>query len=206
MQRRDCRLSFILLISLRSDAGPDHQVRFQAEILLGVWRQHSIWLHLPRQCPDSKVRVFLSRHVLVQCFIFSSNSTSLCFSGETAFRNMTIPYGWAKRPMLDRIGQIRADIPISFIYGSRSSIDSDSGHAFKKTRPDVQITVGAFNSIVQLKGTVHHKIKKTYFAAMQICDRFSKRFEKTWRWRRWSATTAGSVHIWGCWWDSLWSF
>ncbi|XP_041663859.1 1-acylglycerol-3-phosphate O-acyltransferase ABHD5-like isoform X2 [Cheilinus undulatus] len=62
-------------------------------------------------------------------------------SGETAFRNMTIPYGWAKRPMLRRIGQIQAGIPISFIYGSRSSIDSDSGYAFKKTRPDVEIIV-----------------------------------------------------------------
>lgn len=55
---------------------------------------------------------------------------------------MTIPYGWAKRPMLERIGQIQADIPVSFIYGSRSSIDSDSGFAFKKTRPDVEIRVG----------------------------------------------------------------
>ncbi|XP_030597345.1 1-acylglycerol-3-phosphate O-acyltransferase ABHD5 isoform X2 [Archocentrus centrarchus] len=62
-------------------------------------------------------------------------------SGETAFKNMTIPYGWAKRPMLDRIGQVRADIPISFIYGSRSSIDCDSGYAFKKIRPDVEIRV-----------------------------------------------------------------
>ncbi|XP_034016372.1 1-acylglycerol-3-phosphate O-acyltransferase ABHD5-like [Thalassophryne amazonica] len=62
-------------------------------------------------------------------------------SGETAFKNMTVPYGWAKRPMLERIGHIQADIPISFIYGSRSSIDSDSGYAFKKTRPDVEITV-----------------------------------------------------------------
>ncbi|XP_040909176.1 1-acylglycerol-3-phosphate O-acyltransferase ABHD5-like isoform X2 [Toxotes jaculatrix] len=62
-------------------------------------------------------------------------------SGETAFKNMTIPYGWAKRPMLERIGEVQADIPISFIYGSRSSIDSDSGYAFKKTRPDVEITV-----------------------------------------------------------------
>ncbi|XP_056876763.1 1-acylglycerol-3-phosphate O-acyltransferase ABHD5-like isoform X3 [Takifugu flavidus] len=62
-------------------------------------------------------------------------------SGETAFRNMTIPYGWAKRPMLERIGQVQADIPVSFIYGSRSSIDSDSGFAFKKTRPDVEIRV-----------------------------------------------------------------
>ncbi|XP_047461220.1 1-acylglycerol-3-phosphate O-acyltransferase ABHD5-like [Mugil cephalus] len=62
-------------------------------------------------------------------------------SGETAFKNMTIPYGWAKRPMLERIDQVQAHIPISFIYGSRSSIDSDSGYAFKKTRPDVEITV-----------------------------------------------------------------
>ncbi|KAM8840364.1 1-acylglycerol-3-phosphate O-acyltransferase ABHD5-like isoform 4-T4 [Spinachia spinachia] len=62
-------------------------------------------------------------------------------SGETAFTNMTIPYGWARRPMLERIGQVQAHIPVSFIYGSRSSIDSDSGYAFKKTRPDVQITV-----------------------------------------------------------------
>uniref|UniRef100_A0A8C8M0F7 Uncharacterized protein n=1 Tax=Oncorhynchus tshawytscha TaxID=74940 RepID=A0A8C8M0F7_ONCTS len=34
---------------------------------------------------------------------------------------MTVPYGWAKRPMLDRIGQIQPDIPISMIYGSRSN-------------------------------------------------------------------------------------
>lgn len=65
------------------------------------------------------------------------------FSGETAFRNMTIPYGWAKRPMLERIGQVQADIPVSFIYGSRSNIDSESGYAFKKTRPDVEIRVSS---------------------------------------------------------------
>ncbi|XP_035536739.1 1-acylglycerol-3-phosphate O-acyltransferase ABHD5 [Morone saxatilis] len=62
-------------------------------------------------------------------------------SGETAFKNMTIPYGWAVRPMLERIDQVQADVPISFIYGSRSSIDSDSGYAFKKTRQDVEIRV-----------------------------------------------------------------
>uniref|UniRef100_A0A3B4AXS5 1-acylglycerol-3-phosphate O-acyltransferase ABHD5 n=1 Tax=Periophthalmus magnuspinnatus TaxID=409849 RepID=A0A3B4AXS5_9GOBI len=62
-------------------------------------------------------------------------------SGETAFKNMTVPYGWAQRPMLQRIGRVQADIPISFIYGSRSSIDSDSGHAVKTSRPDVEIKV-----------------------------------------------------------------
>ncbi|CAG5892254.1 unnamed protein product [Menidia menidia] len=62
-------------------------------------------------------------------------------SGETAFRNMTVPYGWARRPMLERIGRVSASIPISFIYGSRSSIDSNSGHAVREIRPDVEITV-----------------------------------------------------------------
>lgn len=70
--------------------------------------------------------------------------TASCFSGETAFKNMTIPYGWAQRPMLERIGLVPANIPITFIYGSRSSIDSDSGYAFKKIRPEVEITVGTF--------------------------------------------------------------
>nr|XP_029518673.1 1-acylglycerol-3-phosphate O-acyltransferase ABHD5-like [Oncorhynchus nerka] len=62
-------------------------------------------------------------------------------SGEAAFKNMTVPYGWAKRPMLDRIVHIRPDIPISIIYGSRSSIDSDSGYTLQKTRLDVDIVV-----------------------------------------------------------------
>ncbi|XP_034560879.1 1-acylglycerol-3-phosphate O-acyltransferase ABHD5-like [Notolabrus celidotus] len=75
----------------------------------------------------------------VSDYIYHLNAQSP--SGETAFRNMTIPYGWAKRPMLERIGQIQDDIPISFIYGSRSSIDSDSGYAFKKKRPEVEIMV-----------------------------------------------------------------
>lgn len=76
---------------------------------------------------------------------------SLRVSGETAFRNMTIPYGWAKRPMLERIDGVRADIPISFIYGSRSSIDSNSGYAVKKTRPDAEIVVSCLSSAFRCK-------------------------------------------------------
>ncbi|MEQ2193551.1 hypothetical protein XENOCAPTIV_003311, partial [Xenoophorus captivus] len=77
-----------------------------------------------------------------QCL--TTSTISMHRHPETAFRNMTIPYGWAKRPMLERIDGVRADIPISFIYGSRSSIDSNSGYAVKKTRPDVEIIVGGF--------------------------------------------------------------
>ncbi|XDV34304.1 hypothetical protein PO909_004473, partial [Leuciscus waleckii] len=45
-------------------------------------------------------------------------------SGETAFKNMTIPY------------MISPSLPMTFIYGSRSSIDGQSGKAIQEMRPD----------------------------------------------------------------------
>ncbi|CAJ0927867.1 unnamed protein product [Ranitomeya imitator] len=56
-------------------------------------------------------------------------------SGETAFRNMTIPYGWARRPMLQRIDKMHPDIPITVIYGARSCIDGNSGSPIQSLRP-----------------------------------------------------------------------
>uniref|UniRef100_A0A9L0QYY5 1-acylglycerol-3-phosphate O-acyltransferase ABHD5 n=1 Tax=Equus caballus TaxID=9796 RepID=A0A9L0QYY5_HORSE len=56
-------------------------------------------------------------------------------SGETAFKNMTVPYGWAKRPMLQRIGKMHPDIPVSVIYGARSCIDGNSGTSIQSLRP-----------------------------------------------------------------------
>ncbi|XP_009322478.1 PREDICTED: 1-acylglycerol-3-phosphate O-acyltransferase ABHD5 [Pygoscelis adeliae] len=57
-------------------------------------------------------------------------------SGETAFKNMTIPYGWAKRPMLQRIPQMDEDIPITVVYGARSCIDGNSGSTIQSLRPN----------------------------------------------------------------------
>ncbi|XP_071417270.1 1-acylglycerol-3-phosphate O-acyltransferase ABHD5 isoform X1 [Pithys albifrons albifrons] len=57
-------------------------------------------------------------------------------SGETAFKNMTIPYGWAKRPMLQRISQMDQDIPITVVYGARSCIDGNSGSTIQSLRPN----------------------------------------------------------------------
>ena len=56
-------------------------------------------------------------------------------SGETAFRNMTVPYGWAKRPTLQRIGKMHPDIPVAVIYGARSCIDGNSGTSIQSLRP-----------------------------------------------------------------------
>ncbi|KAI3360642.1 hypothetical protein L3Q82_002507 [Scortum barcoo] len=62
-------------------------------------------------------------------------------SGETAFKNMTIPYGWAKRPMLQRMDQLQPEIPITIVYGSRSRIDSNSGSTIKEMRPRSHVEI-----------------------------------------------------------------
>ncbi|XP_078520034.1 1-acylglycerol-3-phosphate O-acyltransferase ABHD5 isoform X1 [Lissotriton helveticus] len=71
-------------------------------------------------------------------------------SGETAFRNMTVPYGWAQRPMLKRIEQMDPDIPITVIYGARSCIDGNSGCSIQSLRP------GCFVQTVAIRGAGHY--------------------------------------------------
>ncbi|XP_035249019.1 1-acylglycerol-3-phosphate O-acyltransferase ABHD5 isoform X1 [Anguilla anguilla] len=71
-------------------------------------------------------------------------------SGETAFKNMTIPYGWAKRPMLQRVALIQEDIPITVVYGSRSSINGNSGTAIKELRPNSHV------EIIAIRGAGHY--------------------------------------------------
>ncbi|XP_029445241.1 1-acylglycerol-3-phosphate O-acyltransferase ABHD5 isoform X2 [Rhinatrema bivittatum] len=71
-------------------------------------------------------------------------------SGETAFRNMTIPYGWAQRPMLQRIDQMHPDIPITVIYGARSCIDGNSGSTIQSLRPN------SYVKTIAIRGAGHY--------------------------------------------------
>lgn len=71
-------------------------------------------------------------------------------SGETAFKNMTLPNGWAKRPMLHRMDKLHPGIPVSIIYGSRSSIDISSGSAIKTMRPRSRV------DITTIRGAGHY--------------------------------------------------
>ena len=71
-------------------------------------------------------------------------------SGETAFKNMTIPYGWAKFPMIHRVADIDPDIPITMVYGARSWIDHNTAYSVKQLRPDCQVGVHI------IKGAGHH--------------------------------------------------
>ncbi|KAH8018861.1 hypothetical protein HPB51_013541 [Rhipicephalus microplus] len=40
-------------------------------------------------------------------------------SGESAFKAMMTQYGWARHPMISRIGELHQSVPMTFIYGSR---------------------------------------------------------------------------------------
>uniref|UniRef100_A0A3Q3BBE0 1-acylglycerol-3-phosphate O-acyltransferase ABHD5 n=1 Tax=Kryptolebias marmoratus TaxID=37003 RepID=A0A3Q3BBE0_KRYMA len=71
-------------------------------------------------------------------------------SGETAFKNMTGSCGWAKRPMLQRMDQLQPVIPITIIYGSRSSVDSDSGSTIREMRPNSHV------DIITIRGAGHY--------------------------------------------------
>ncbi|XP_063778391.1 1-acylglycerol-3-phosphate O-acyltransferase ABHD5 isoform X2 [Pseudophryne corroboree] len=81
-------------------------------------------------------------------YIYHCNAQSP--SGETAFRNMTVPYGWARKPMLQRIDKMHPDIPITVIYGARSCIDGNSGSTIQSLRPNSHVTT------IAIRGAGHY--------------------------------------------------
>lgn len=71
-------------------------------------------------------------------------------SGEAAFHSMMESFGWAKNPMINRVHEVRKDIPMTFIYGSRSWIDSSSGEKIQAVRDNSSV------SIRVVSGAGHH--------------------------------------------------
>ena len=63
------------------------------------------------------------------------------FSGETAFFYMQIPFGWARRPMLERLDHLDSNISMTFIYGTRSWMDNSTGEKVYSMRPDSYVDV-----------------------------------------------------------------
>ncbi|XP_014842006.1 PREDICTED: 1-acylglycerol-3-phosphate O-acyltransferase ABHD5 isoform X1 [Poecilia mexicana] len=90
-------------------------------------------------------------------------------SGETAFKSMTGSCGWAKRPMLQRLDQLHPDIPISIIYGSRSSIDSTSAASIKEMRTNSHV------EIVTMRGAGHYVFADQPYdfnnKVLQVCEK-----------------------------------
>ncbi|GFS88123.1 1-acylglycerol-3-phosphate O-acyltransferase ABHD5 [Nephila pilipes] len=86
-------------------------------------------------------------------------------SGEAAFKAMSAPFGWANRPMIQRIFQIRQDIPITFIYGARSWIDSSIGLQTRAIRGNSYVDV----KIIQGAGHHVYADKANEFNEMVCC-------------------------------------
>ncbi|XP_044745372.1 (Lyso)-N-acylphosphatidylethanolamine lipase-like [Coccinella septempunctata] len=57
-------------------------------------------------------------------------------TGEKAFYNMVLGIGWAKYPLIKRIDKLDKNIPITFLYGSHTWMDSAMGPRIKQLRPD----------------------------------------------------------------------
>uniref|UniRef100_A0A914XLM6 1-acylglycerol-3-phosphate O-acyltransferase ABHD5 n=1 Tax=Plectus sambesii TaxID=2011161 RepID=A0A914XLM6_9BILA len=72
-------------------------------------------------------------------------------SGEIAFKTMTIPFGWAKRPMIDRLPKLHPSVPMTFIFGGKSWIDPGPGYELKQ-----QLRPHSYVDIQVIKGAGHH--------------------------------------------------
>jgi len=55
-------------------------------------------------------------------------------SGEIAFKNMNVLFGWAKFPMIHRIANLDENVPMTMIHGEDSWIGSDSSYETKYLR------------------------------------------------------------------------
>ncbi|KAG8455483.1 hypothetical protein GDO86_001605 [Hymenochirus boettgeri] len=71
-------------------------------------------------------------------------------SGESAFKSMMERFGWAKRPMMSRIQEIPKELPITFIYGAETWIDSSTGEKVKQERPS------SYVQSLAITGASHH--------------------------------------------------
>jgi len=93
-------------------------------------------------------------------------------SGESAFKSMTIPYGYAKYPMVHRVKDIAEGVPMSILYGSRSWVDSATGFNIKYLRRnsfvDVQIIPGAGHHIYS------DQPERFNWTISDICDQVAK--------------------------------
>ncbi|XP_055542151.1 (Lyso)-N-acylphosphatidylethanolamine lipase [Wyeomyia smithii] len=55
-------------------------------------------------------------------------------SGESAFHSMMKNLGWAKNPMINRIQDLKHNVPITFVYGEKSWLDNTAGDIVKQLR------------------------------------------------------------------------
>ncbi|KAK2917214.1 hypothetical protein Q8A67_001588 [Cirrhinus molitorella] len=85
---------------------------------------------------------------------------------------MTIPYGWPQHPMMGRVEMISPSLPMTFVYGSRSCIDGQSGKAVQEMRPN------SHTEIVVIQGAGHYvfvdQSEDFNQAVLEICQTYNQ--------------------------------
>jgi len=74
---------------------------------------------------NTQYKSLLDNTDLVYSYLYNANRVKP--SGETGFMAMADYHGYAKMPMIRRINKVDNNIPIWFIYGSRSWVDPAAG-------------------------------------------------------------------------------
>ncbi|KAL3859771.1 hypothetical protein ACJMK2_009965 [Sinanodonta woodiana] len=94
-------------------------------------------------------------------------------SGETAFKALSMSFGWAKHPMIQRVGQIHKSIPMTFIHGSESWISQDTSYRVKYIRKD------SFVDVQVIDGAGHHVYADEPHAFNYLVDKLLDNLDST---------------------------
>lgn len=77
-------------------------------------------------------------------------------SGELAFKALALPFGWPKFPLINRLVDMKDSVNMTFIYGSRSWIESEPGEILRDQLGSSRVTL----NIIQ--GSGHHVYADKY--------------------------------------------
>ena len=69
--------------------------------------------------------------------MFSHNAFMfVMFSAEIGFKHLTLPYGWAKKPMLLRIKELQDHIKVAMLFGGELWVDNSMTEEMAAEMPD----------------------------------------------------------------------
>ncbi|XP_022903322.1 (Lyso)-N-acylphosphatidylethanolamine lipase-like isoform X2 [Onthophagus taurus] len=109
----------------------------------GQWLINKARPDIPR-----KYEMFLNDVSLIPQYIYQCNSQTP--SGESAFHSMMYGFGWAKNPMVKRIGNLHKDVPVTLMYGAKSWVENVAADIIKEKRQGSLVQAHIIN------GAGHH--------------------------------------------------
>lgn len=89
-------------------------------------------------------------------------------TGEEAFRNLSVYFGWTKNPMVLRFLDLDPEVPVTFVYGKTTFITRSPAEHIKKTRINGYVDVQVFDNC----GHNVHMDQPEKFNALvnKVCD------------------------------------